>query len=375
MGGAYINLGKLDSAKWSVDKGLRFLPEDLQLLNVAAFVAKKQSRFDDQLYYLDKKLQLEEEIEGLLSFTNDDSDEQDIIELQKSLGFSSGYIDGQWSESIEKSIATFRKSRYDTYKLLSDYYKDQGLFEDQIDILDEWQAIDPENSSIFKLKKSAYVSLGRNPIDIDKDRWRKDPSNIKFGLDYIRKLKEESDLDKIVEVALALSDFEPNNTLVLENLGQAYLDLYELEKSLRVYEKLIKLDNKNVSHFISISKIYSDIGEYSKSTEFADKAISISASADSYYNRAQIYKNIVEACRQEVLSMSDKAVYEMAWEDLKVAIEKGNRRAKKDASFLEKNFITKNMDWFRFVEDGKKTFKPSDPCYEMIDRKITKRNF
>ena len=375
MGRAYINLGKLDSAKWSVDKGLRALPEDLQLLNVAAFVSKKQSRFDDQLYYLDKKLQLEEEIEGLLSFTDSNSNEKDIMDLQKSLGMSADYVDGLWSEGIDKAIAIFSKGRNDTYKLLSDYYKDQGFFEEQIDVLDEWQSLDPENSAIFKLKKSAYISLGMNPIDIDKDRWRKDPSNIKFGLDYIKKLKEESDLDKIVEVALALSDYEPNNVLVLENLGEAYLDLYELDKALRVYQKLIKVDNKNVNHFISMSKIYSDIGEYSNSTEFADKAITMSASAESYYNRAQIYKNIAEACRQEVLSMSDRAVYEMAWEDLMTAIDKGNRRAKKDASFLEKNFITKNADWFRFVEDGKKTFKPTDSCYDMIDRKITKRNF
>lgn len=375
MGRAYINLGKLDSAKWSVEKGLRILPEDLQLLNVAAFVSKKQGRFDEQLYYLDKKLQLEEEIQGLLSFTSSGSDEQEITELQKSLGLSSDYIDGLWNDKMDSSIAAFKKSRRDTYKLLSDYYKDQGLYEDQIDILDEWQSLDPENPSIFKLKKSAYVSLGRNPIDIDRDRWRKDPSNIKFGLDYIRKLKEESELEKIIDVALALSDYEPNNLLVLESLGEAYLDLYELDKALRVYEKLIKIDNKSISHFIAISKIYLDIGEYSKSAEFADKAIVASESSESYYNRAQIYKSIAESCSGEELTMSDKAVYEMAWEDLKIAIKKGDRRAKKDAAFLEKNYITKNRDWFLNVEDGKKTFKPTDSCYDMIDRKITKRSF
>ena len=375
MGRAYINLGKLDSAKWSVDRGLRILPEDLQLLNVAAFVSKKQNRFDDQLYYLDKKLQLEEEIQGLLSFTSSESDEQEIVELQKSLGISSSYIDGLWNEKMDSSIAAFEKSRQDTYKLLSDYYKDQELYEDQIDILDEWQTLEPDNSSIFKLKKSAYISLGRNPIDIDKDRWRKDPSNIKFGLDYIKKLKEESELEKIVEVALTLSDYEPNNILVLENLGDAYLDLYDLDKALRVYEKLIRMDNKNMNHFVAISKIYLDIGEYSKSAEFADKAIVVSESSESYYNRAQIYKSIAESCSGEELSMSDKAVYEMAWEDLKIAIKKGDRRAKKDAAFLEKNYITKNRDWFLNVEDGKKTFKPTDSCYKMIDRKITKRSF
>ena len=152
-------------------------------------------------------------------------------------------------------------------------------------------------------------------------------------------------------------------------------DIAVINKALRVYEKLIKIDNKSVGHFIAISKIYLDIGKYSKSAEFADKAIMTSESPESYYNRAQIYKSIAESCSGEELSMSDKAVYEMAWEDLKIAIKKGDRRAKKDAAFLEKNYITKNRDWFLNVEDGKKTFKPTDSCYDMIDRKITKRNF
>ena len=46
MGRSYLQLGKIDSASWSVKKGLRILPDDLQLLNVAAFVAKKQNNFE-----------------------------------------------------------------------------------------------------------------------------------------------------------------------------------------------------------------------------------------------------------------------------------------------------------------------------------------
>ena len=98
IGRAYIQLDKIDSAKWSVDKGLRILPEDLQLLNVAAFVSDKQDRSDDQLYYLDTKLQLEEEIQGMLSFIDSDSDAEEILDLQIALGMPMDYSDGLWSE-------------------------------------------------------------------------------------------------------------------------------------------------------------------------------------------------------------------------------------------------------------------------------------
>ena len=73
--------------------------------------------------------------------------------------------------------------------------------------------------------------------------------------------------------------------------------------------------------------------------------------------------------------MSDKSVYEMAWEDLNKAIEKGNRGAKKQANFLKKNYITQNKDWFLNVEEGKNRYAPSDECYNMINRTIIKREF
>ena len=374
MGRAYIELDKVDSAKWAVDKGLRILPENLELLNVAAFVSKKQDIVDDELYYLDTKLQLEEEIESMLKTSNIDSSNEEILELQKSLGMSEEFCDGMWGNELEERIKIFRKSRENTYKSLSDLYEREELYDDQIDILNQWQSYSPDNPVILKEKKRAYISLGKNPIDIDKERWKKNPSNIQFGLEYIKKLKEEMLTDEIVEVSLELLDYEKDNINVLENLGQAYLDLYEQDKALKIYNRLLKKQPMNSQYLIEISKIYLDMGEYDKSLEYGDSAVRLN-SAEAFNNRAQIYKGIVDSCIGEELTMSDKAVYEMAWEDLNKAIDKGYKRARKDASFLKKNYITESADWFLNVEEGKSTFKPSDPCYSMIDRVLKKRKF
>ena len=375
MGRSYIQLGKIDSASWSVKKGLRVLPDDLQLLNVAAFISNKKNESDDQLYYLDKKLQLEEEIQSLIKIVNNDKSYDDIIELQKSLGMPSDYIDGQWNSYMEQYISVFKKGREDTYKQLNDYYKKLELYDDQIMILDDWYAFNPDNSNIYKEKKTAYINLGKDEIDIDKERWKKDPSNIKFGLEYVKRLKEQSDSEKIVDICLNLMDYSPDNVSVLENLAQAYLDLYEQEKALNTYNKLININNTNIDYTIEISKIYLDLGEYSNSIKFANNAVK-SESSVAYYNRAQIYIGIVESCSDpQQLSMSDKAVYEMAWEDLKIAIQKGYRKAKKQADFLQRNYITQNSDWHMNVDDGKSKYSPMDQCYSIIDRTITKRGF
>ena len=161
----------------------------------------------------------------------------------------------------------------------------------------------------------------------------------------------------------------------MEILGQSYLDLYELDKALKVYRQLIAFDGKNISHFIAISKIYLDLGEYSESIRFADKAVSLSDTAESYYNRAQIYKGIVESCVAEELTMSDKAVYEMGWQDLNTAASKGHKKAKKQSKFYSKNnLITQFEDWFKL--SGKpSSFKPKGKCYSIIKKSIRKRDF
>jgi len=193
-------------------------------------------------------------------------------------------------------------------------------------------------------------------------------------LDYIKKLKEELLTEKIVKVALMLLDYDRSNIDVLENLGEAYLDLYQQDEALQIYNQLVGINNQSSKYLIEISKIYLDIGEYDKSIKYADKAVAFD-SAEAFNNRAQIYKGIVDSCVGDELTMSDKAVYEMAWEDLNQAIDKGYRRARKDADFLKKNYITQRRDWFLNVDEGKRKFKPTDSCYDMIERAITKRSF
>ena len=71
-----------------------------------------------------------------------------------------------------------------------------------------------------------------------------------------------------------------------------------------------------------------------------------------------IYIALVDYCRGEKLTMSDKAVYEMAWQDLNTASSKGHKKAKKQAKFyINNNLITQFEDWFKLY--GKpNTYRP-----------------
>ena len=89
---------------------------DKLLIELVAWVLDKQiklgdkSKIEDQIYYLEKLL---------------DIDSEDLTALEK----------------------------------MSDTYKNNSMFDEQIEVLNRWLKIDPSNNKALKDKKNAYESL------------------------------------------------------------------------------------------------------------------------------------------------------------------------------------------------------------------------
>ena len=58
LGRAFLEIGILDSAHWAFEKGLRINPDDESLLEVAAWNAGKLKKLKDQMFYLDRLLEI-----------------------------------------------------------------------------------------------------------------------------------------------------------------------------------------------------------------------------------------------------------------------------------------------------------------------------
>ena len=108
---------------------MKYLPDNLEILTIAAWNAGKQKKIDDQIYFLDKILSLEENN----------------------------------SEVLEE---------------LSNVYRDQAMYEEQVNVLDIWLKYEPASKKAKPEKKAAYFALGKDETDVDKDRWLSNPSNI-----------------------------------------------------------------------------------------------------------------------------------------------------------------------------------------------------
>ena len=141
---------------------------------------------------------------------------------------------------------------------------------------------------------------------------------------------------------------------------------------METYEILIKVDPTNYKVVLEISKILLNKEQFKDAINWADKAINISGNRGAaYYQRAEIYFSIAESCSQDPLQFWDKIVYEISWEDYKIAVNKGYKQAKSRRDFLEENYITTSADWFMRPE-GENEVKPQGNCYSWID-KIVKR--
>ena len=216
MGRAFVEIGILDSAHWSFERGLRYAPDDQSLLEVAAWNAGKLKKFEDQMYYLDRLLE----------------------------------INPENTKALER---------------MSDTYKNNDMYEEQINILNLWLKVDNNNKKALSEKKMAYNKLGIDESSIDKEKLNQfgkqlamhiaasSPLSIdKDGLDQqiiekekeiIREeLKNTGKEDKIIDkIAIGkLNKFISENTLLNQEwIMEPKKKVKDIIKTLAVKEKIV----------------------------------------------------------------------------------------------------------------------------------------
>ena len=322
MGRAYIEINKLDSASYVFKQGLKYNPNDASLLEVTAWNEGKIGNIENQIYYYEKILEIDYENVAIM-------------------------------------------------KTLSDLYRDNKRYEDQLEILNRWLSIDKTNKVAIGEKKAAFIVLGKDVSDVDKQRWEKDPSNIQYGLEYVNSLMNNDSIVEALEVLLELKSYDRYNKQILEKIGKIYLDESNNELALGIYNELYKVE-KNYKVAIEISKILIDQENYQDALEWAEIAVKSSGdNGESLFQRAEVFFSIADACSGESLNFNDKLVYEIAFEDYSKSINKGFYRAKVRRDFLKDNNITTTGDWFMLGDE--KNAKPDGKCYNWINRKVNRK--
>ena len=331
LGRAYLEIGILDSANWSFEKGLRFDPDDESLLEVAAWNSGRLKNFEDQMYYLDRLLE----------------------------------INPKNTKALER---------------MSETYKKNEMYEEQINILNLWLRIDDSNKKALSDKKNAFNKLGIDEMSIDKDRWEKDRSNLQYGLDYAEGLLNKDEGELALQVCNELLVFDSNNKRLLKTISNVYLDMYEDRKALEYLEKLGNIDKTDYNLKIEISEVAINASEFKKAYQWVNQVIgSGKLLGKSFYQRAEVLVALAETYQSDAVDFCDKLVFDLAWQDYNASYENGYLNAKSKMNQLEDyEYITNKGDWF-INADGLKKLSPSSEeckklkkseCYLWLDRII-----
>ncbi len=327
FGRAYIEMGKPDSAVWVFQQGLRYLPEDANLLQNIAYVMGKLGNTDRQINYYYRLLE----------------------------------VNPQDTETLGS---------------LAELLTSGERWEDLIDLLNQWLAVEPGNARVQSDLIQAFTLSGKDPLQFMRDRWKSNTDNAQWGIDYARKLIENMNYTMAYRELELVIELHPTTRAAYQVLAEAAMDEGDLERAIAALHRLYELNRTDSKAAMNLSEAYLHQGNFEAALEWAGTGILTSnESGEAYYLRANIYYTAAEECSAEresgVSNFQDKLVFLMAYEDYTTAMDKGYRRARTRADFLEKNLLPSKGDWFLQQADIR-IFKPQGKCHSWITRTINR---
>ena len=325
---AHEYMGEFEESEKVILKGLQKLPNNINLRKRLAYSYKKQNKSD--LYI--------NEMERLVDMT--ESDSQLMIEL-------------------------------------SNAYAELERFDDQVYILKRLLKQNPENEIAQGELALALEKSGEDPLEYIKERFDKNPDNVFYGLDYAERLIKNSRSNEAIKVLEKVIRVDSENKVAIRTLGEVYFELDELESASETYEELYILDPRDVRIAIKISNINIELNRFDKGIKWAKKAHKISrSSGETLSQLGTVYYRGFQFCRSEMISLDDRIVATMAYNEFEKAEKKGYRRNTSSMKWLKENEVLfGKANWFMLDQSSQRKgyIQPSSSCYQWVEDKLMKQ--
>ncbi len=324
---AYEYMGKYDSSEIVLLKGLSLLKDDIKLSSRLVYSYEKQGKIELQINELEK-----------LAYDLAPEDPKIKIDLAK-------------------------------------LYGEQERYDDQIAILKDLLELQPNNEGAQSDLAYAYDLSGRDPLDVYKNRFEKNPDNISYGLDYADKLIAADRPDAAADVLEKVVAEDPSSKIALRKLGQAYDIADKLFAATKTYERLFRLDPRDFRMAVKIAEVYVENQDYSSAYDWADKAVDISGEGEAIGAKGNVYYKGFQACRSIDISTDDRIVATLAYQLFDDAESKGYSRYSRSKEWLKENEVLfGKAQWFMMDADVKNRgyIKADDECYKWVSERLDK---
>ena len=324
---AYEYMGKYDSSEIVLLKGLSLLKDDVKLSSRLVYSYEKQGKIELQINELEK-----------LAYDLAPEDPKIKIDLAK-------------------------------------LYGEQERYDDQIAILKDLLELQPNNEGAQSDLAYAYDLSGRDPLDVYRNRFEKNPDNISYGLDYADKLIAADRPDDAADVLEKVVAEDPSSKIALRKLGQAYDIADKLFAAAKTYERLFRLDPRDFRMAVKIAEVYVENQDYSSAYDWADKAVDISGEGEAIGAKGNVYYKGFQACRSIDISTDDRIVATLAYQLFDDAESKGYSRYSRSKEWLKENEVLfGKAQWFMMDADVKNRgyIKADDECYKWVSERLDK---
>ena len=324
---AYEYMGKYDSSEIVLLKGLSLLKDDVKLSSRLVYSYEKQGKIELQINELEK-----------LAYDLAPEDPKIKIDLAK-------------------------------------LYGEQERYDDQIAILKDLLELQPNNEGAQSDLAYAYDLSGRDPLDVYRNRFEKNPDNISYGLDYADKLIAADRPDDAADVLEKVVAEDPSSKIALRKLGQAYDIADKLFAAAKTYERLFRLDPRDFRMAVKIAEVYVENQDYSSAYDWADKAVNISGEGEAMGAKGNVYYKGFQACRSIDISTDDRIVATLAYQLFDDAESKGYSRYSRSKEWLKENEVLfGKAQWFMMDADVKNRgyIKADDECYKWVSERLDK---
>lgn len=323
---AYEFMDKYDSSEYVLLKGLQVLPDNVDLRKRLAYAYQKQGKLEQQIMEYDRLTVLAPE------------------DLE-----------------IKSQLASL--------------YAGQERYDDQISVLKELLALNPTDEVAQGELARAYELSGRDPLEVYGERFRNNPENISYGLDYADRLLEADRPRDAVDVLKRVLAEDPSSKLTYRKLAQAYDQADRLKEATETYERLFKLDPRDHRVAIQISIVAVENLDFAAAFRWAEKAVSLEANGEVYGQLGQVYFKAFHNCRSADISLDDRIVASLAYRHFSRAEELGYRRYATSREWLQDNEVLfSRAQWFMLdsKEKSRGYMKPQSDCYQWVGEELPK---
>jgi len=334
-GRAYQQLAKtdpvyFDSALYVYQEGEKYLPDDMYIHKNIAYVYHVQGKIDLEIREYEKMIELQPE----------------DLELHRSY-----------------NKLCFGQERY----------------EDMLWGIEKILEIQPDDQQAISDRLLIYERLGKDITTVQKDQWERNPSNVRYGLEYADALLEQLEYDKAIEVLKKVTAVDLRNKEGWDKLAELYKNLGKYQEAANAYEHINKnIDPQNLNVIDNVAKMYENLADFETAYTWAKKAVTIGNSFLAYKVRADVMFAAAEyySTSRTPISFEDKLVYKLAYDDYRQAKKLGDYGVQSRIDFLKEYLIPTHEDWFMNRYDGagneRSVYRPRLDCYKWIDLNVSK---